>query len=275
MSETVINAAHDWSKPYIFISYTHSNDAIMKKLFTLLQNAGYRVWYDEYIPKSINWRDNLAACIRQCTHFIAIINKEYLTSDDCKAELNKALQKPKLTIENNEYSPITPLFCEGTTMNNLPEGFEMYLSLYQYCSLARDEELNENSKCFQDIIRNANIARCKIAEEQSTIPSSPEDNIPTPERAKAHIPCENLPDMTTYMVSSALADRIHNAALTFSDTDEKAGFDLYKAAFSARKSLVDQEPDSEKENSKLSDLCSDIKDFACGHNIDAGEIFGA
>lgn len=280
MSETEGFQVYEGTEPYIFLSYKREHKDLMLKLFNQLTRAGYRVWCDQEIALSYKWRKVITKKTKECTHFIALATKDYFKSFYCNCELDEAIDSYIELYESadNDSSlcaPITILFSNGVSLDTIPDDYKFVLKSFQHCFLDADETFDENSKVFKKILEIENLSKCKIDSAQLNEQKAPKENVPTPERAKAHISHENLPDMTPYMVSSALADRIHNAALTFSGADEKAGFDLYKAAFSARKSLVDQEPDNETENAKLSDLCSDIKDFACGHNIDAGEIFGA
>lgn len=271
---------YEGSEPYIFLSYKREQKELMLRLFNQLTRAGYRVWCDQGIALSYKWRKVITKKTKECTHFIALATKDYFKSFYCNCELDEAIDSYIELYESadNDSSlcaPITILFSNGVSLDTIPDDYKFVLKSFQHCFLDADETFDENSKVFKKILEIENLSKCKIDSAQLNEQKAPKENVPTPERAKAHISHENLPDMTPYMVSSALADRIHTAALVFSDTDEKAGLDLYKSAFSARKSLVDRETDSEKENTKLSDLCSDIKDFARGHNIDTGEIFGA
>ena len=336
MPGTENTEATDWTKPFIFISYSHDNDAVTQKLIELLKNAGYRVWYDTYINSGENWRDMIGESICNCTHFIAVINNEYLESPDCKSELEFATDKPFIKMQNIVCRPITPIYCDGATRDMLSAGLRMYLRSYQDCTLDQDEELTENSRCFRKLIENTNIAKCKIDESSPPIPSLSEDSKNEPTKDRENEPTEDSkneptedskneptedsenkptedtvdipteentppdesiiaqpadtlseelpviisdntaePEMTTYMVKSALADRAHNAALLFSKADKKIGRSLYKAAYRSRNSLINRYPENEKENAKFSDLCSHIKAFACEHNIDVREFFNS
>lgn len=87
-------------KPYIFISYAHTDSKNVFDIINNLQSAEYRVWYDEGIDPGTEWDENIAVHVEKCGYFIALISENYLASSNCKDELNYAreLEKPRLLI---------------------------------------------------------------------------------------------------------------------------------------------------------------------------------
>ena len=73
--------------PYVFISYAHRNMDRVIPLVRLLQDNGYRVWYDEGIDPGTEWAENIADHLEKARCLCACLSKEYLESTNCKDEL--------------------------------------------------------------------------------------------------------------------------------------------------------------------------------------------
>ena len=52
--------AYDGDEPYVFVSYAHENEAIVRTEISWLQDQGVNVWYDEGIRPGSEWSDALA-----------------------------------------------------------------------------------------------------------------------------------------------------------------------------------------------------------------------
>ena len=91
---------YDGSGPYIFISYSHKDMDKVFGIIKMLQDEGYRVWYDEGIDPATEWDDNIAQHIIDSGCLIAFISGNYIASSNCKDEINFArdLDKPRLLI---------------------------------------------------------------------------------------------------------------------------------------------------------------------------------
>ncbi len=74
-------------RPYIFISYAHKNSDEALAIIHTLQVRGYRVWYDEGIDPGAEWDENIAAHVRKCYLFIALISEA-----DLAGTLSKTLK---------------------------------------------------------------------------------------------------------------------------------------------------------------------------------------
>lgn len=81
--------------PYIFISYSHKNINDVFPVIEQLQKKHYRVWYDEGIDPGTEWDENIAQHIEQCGFFIAFLSQEYISSSNCRDELNFARDRGK------------------------------------------------------------------------------------------------------------------------------------------------------------------------------------
>lgn len=96
------NVQHPYrgEKPYVFLSYSHKNMDNAMGIVHHMQSDGFRIWYDEGIDPGSEWDENIASHVEQCGYFIALLSHEYLSSSNCKDELNYArdLDKPRLLI---------------------------------------------------------------------------------------------------------------------------------------------------------------------------------
>ena len=108
-------ASYHGSEPYIFISYSHRNMDRASAIIRSMNRAGYRVWYDEGLIPGREWDENIARIIMGCGYFVALITHEYLTSSNCKDELNYARDKNK---------PILLIYLDEVA---LPAGMELRL----------------------------------------------------------------------------------------------------------------------------------------------------
>lgn len=82
--------AYTGDQPFIFVSYAHADKDIVFPIIELLQDNGYRVWYDEYLEIGNDWRDELAEKIRCCHAFIFMQSKQSVKSEYCKDEIYAA-----------------------------------------------------------------------------------------------------------------------------------------------------------------------------------------
>ena len=72
---------------YIFVSYAHKNMDKVFPLIRLLQQNGYRIWFDEGIDPGTEWAENIASHLEGSSFLIACMSKEYLESTNCSDEL--------------------------------------------------------------------------------------------------------------------------------------------------------------------------------------------
>ena len=86
--------------PYAFLSYSHRNTEKAMEIIRMLQENGYRIWFDDEIEGGTGWRDSLATKIEGCSVFVLLMSEEYQKSKYCKRELYFAdtNDKPMLQI---------------------------------------------------------------------------------------------------------------------------------------------------------------------------------
>lgn len=125
-------------EPYVFLSYSHKDMPQALEIVETLQQAGYRVWYDEGIDPGTEWDENVARHVRGCDYFVALLSAQYLESSNCKDELNFAreLEKPRLLV-----------YLENI---RLPDGMQMRLGRLQAIHKYRYKKADEfYEKLFQ------------------------------------------------------------------------------------------------------------------------------
>lgn len=88
------------NEPYIFFSYAHRNNDAALQIIGRLMDAGYRVWYDEGIDPGTEFAEIIAAHVKGCSYFMALMSPAYLDSEYCKDELDYArnLNKPRVLV---------------------------------------------------------------------------------------------------------------------------------------------------------------------------------
>ncbi len=134
-------------KPYIFFSYSHKDKEKILRIINRMSSDGYRCWYDQGIPLTQNYIQEILSRIQNSSTFIACISNEYLKSDFCKREIWHAL---------DHNVPILPLFLEECTVpDSIEIGYlesiykfryinenDFYMSLYDAPLLSSCKEVN-------------------------------------------------------------------------------------------------------------------------------------
>lgn len=65
-------------KPYIFVSYAHKDSEVVMRAIALLQQSGFRVWYDEGIDPGSEWPDTIEKYLERSSYFIGFISANAL-----------------------------------------------------------------------------------------------------------------------------------------------------------------------------------------------------
>ena len=82
-------------EPYIFVSYAHKDSEVVMRTVSLLQQNGFRVWYDEGIDPGSEWPDTIEKYLERSSYFIGFISANALDSNYCKCELHTAFNERK------------------------------------------------------------------------------------------------------------------------------------------------------------------------------------
>ena len=101
--------AYHGTEPFCFVSYSHDDSSVVFDQIKALNDAGYRVYYDEGIHPGHTWRDELAHAIENCGVFLLFATHNSINSANCLRELNFALDRDKpvvaIHLEEVEMSP--------------------------------------------------------------------------------------------------------------------------------------------------------------------------
>lgn len=106
-------------KSYIFVSYAHKDSEVVMRAIALLQQSGFRVWYDEGIDPGSEWPDTIEKYLERSSYFIGFISANSLASQNCTCELYTAY---------NEHKRILVVYLEDVQLEG---GLRMQLSLRQ------------------------------------------------------------------------------------------------------------------------------------------------
>lgn len=116
-------AAYKGSRPFIAVCYTRKDSDRVYPFVRQLQDAGYRIWYDEGIPLGTNWEDEVAARLAGAEQVLFFLSEATMKSHWTRRELSFSLNKQK---------EILPLFLESV---NMPDGWTFLLGPTQFISL--------------------------------------------------------------------------------------------------------------------------------------------
>ena len=108
-------APYDGTGPYIFLSYSHKDSDHAREVLSVLNPAGYHIWYDEGLIPGKEWDEYVARRVAECGFFIALLSQNYMESSNCRDELNFARDREK---------PCLLIYLEDV---RLPLGMEMRL----------------------------------------------------------------------------------------------------------------------------------------------------
>lgn len=113
---TSVSAVFD-GKPFIFFSYAHKNDHAAAQILTMLQEEGFRVWYDEGLtPGDDQYNSVIEARARDCAVIIPVISREYCQSKYCPKEFvfaRECYNKPVLAIYLEDPEELKNYYTNG------------------------------------------------------------------------------------------------------------------------------------------------------------------
>ena len=146
--------AYEGKRPYVFISYSHEDKAIVFPVLERLQNEyKYRFWYDSGIHSGDNWSDKITREIEDSTAFVVFLSPHSIHSRHCGSEIAIAF--------GNERIKIIPIWI--TPSVNLPSNLNYYLSFTQH-ALSKsevaptiDEIVEELNKAIPDSARDVSM----------------------------------------------------------------------------------------------------------------------
>lgn len=133
------------NKPYIFVSYAHSDSGQVIPLLGAMQDAGYRIWFDLGIEAGTEWSNNIAEHLRDCSVFLFFASKNSARSENCLDEVAYAKSHNKTALL---------IYLEDDV--SLPVGTDMQTARFQKMFLSRQKDTAE----FLKNISEAEIFNC-------------------------------------------------------------------------------------------------------------------
>jgi tetratricopeptide (TPR) repeat protein len=87
--------AYVGDKHFVFVSYCHVDKLQVFPIIDFLNNNGIRIWYDEGIPISEDWKKSIADNLEQCKSFLVFISPHIVNSEIVRKEISFAFKKKK------------------------------------------------------------------------------------------------------------------------------------------------------------------------------------
>ena len=87
--------AYEGSNSYVFISYAHKDKDRVYPVLNNLIGRGLRLWFDEALPGSVEWDEEIARHIKISEGMISFLSNNYVESQNCRDELKYARKHNK------------------------------------------------------------------------------------------------------------------------------------------------------------------------------------
>ena len=110
---------YEGKEKYIFVSYSHKDGEAVAGMLDVLNEKGFRIWYDEGIEWGTEWPESIANHLDRSTVVMAFHSKTSVESRNCRQEITYALKCGK---------DILSVYLEEV---ELSKGMDMQLSSYQ------------------------------------------------------------------------------------------------------------------------------------------------
>ena len=129
--------AYAGNKPYVFVSYAHTDGELVFREINILHEAGYRIWYDEGIEPGNDWPEHIANAVIGCSLFLMFTSPRSAASENCRNEVNLALNRKKKFLA---------VYLEET---ELPPGLELRMGDLQSILKFKMPEATYRKKVYQ------------------------------------------------------------------------------------------------------------------------------
>jgi len=118
--ENMVLSVYKGEAPYIFVSYAHADTDRVLPMVKALQDAGYRIWFDQGIEAGTEWSNNIAEHLSGCSAFLFFTSANSVKSENCLDEVAYAKSHNKLALL---------VYLEEDVV--LPSGTEMQTARFQ------------------------------------------------------------------------------------------------------------------------------------------------
>ena len=125
---------------YIFVSYARLDKKFVYSALQVFNDAKVNVWYDEGIPPSTEWVEEIAQAIKKSSLFVLFMSPQAVSSRYVRNEISYAV-----SLDKN----ILTIYVEETL---LPEGLSLCLQPYQSLEVTDQEWLQKACLAIQNQI---------------------------------------------------------------------------------------------------------------------------
>lgn len=149
-------------RPYIFVSYAHDDKAFVLPIVEALDEAGYRIWFDEGIERASEWPANIAKHINSCSRFLAFVSHASVLSAYCRREILFAI---------NHEKEMLVAYVDDVGLDQIKPGLELLLGEIQAkhrCVCETDEEFVESvlsAEILEPCLREDFLRRRKVRQK--------------------------------------------------------------------------------------------------------------
>lgn len=166
----------DDSGPYVFISYSHKDSAVVFPIVEAMSERGLRVWFDSGLEAGTEWQNSIADHVENCTVFVCFVSENSMNSEFCKDEIATAKSNPKKCIVDCLY-----IYIDEDIESKIESGVRMCMQRRQKMFMNRH---NSMESFYKKLFASSIFEQCyATAAPKSTeiethhVPESPK---PTP-----------------------------------------------------------------------------------------------
>ena len=203
---------------YIFISYSHDDAEIVRKLVQRLESEGFCVWVDYENIRGQHFSDDIKNGIRECAVFMQCLSKSYITKPYCEKEYKLA---------DDENRNFVAIAIDDVRKNDNPNAFPFGGNIYGF-GKGIQEDFEECWRSIQNNVFLVRLKQKKTGEEPARYIFAGEQILTV---LKDH--CEH----TYHHSGNYVLNEIHKELFTdIIDTNEH---DIYRSEGASELSLID------------------------------------
>ena len=149
------NSPYEGHEPFAFVSYSHRDSEEVWPILDLLQDMGYRIWFDEGVVPGSEWPAYIEDHLNRCSAVMAFVSPSSVASANCRREITYSLdkQKPLIYVVLKETQLVGGMnlqlagqYCVNRTLYSHEEMIKKICSApaLQLCRKASSTDVNTN-----------------------------------------------------------------------------------------------------------------------------------
>ncbi|MCC8127388.1 MAG: TIR domain-containing protein [Clostridiales bacterium] len=151
-----IQPPYEGEDPYVYISCSHEDAERTWPLIGLMEENGYRVWYEEEDHPGAECSEAAASHLAGCRVFLAFLSGASMESHNCRREFNAAMMEKK---------PSLCVFLEPVALSPV---MKMQLACAQV--VEAEKCCGSRVECLKEIMKMPQLGVCREDEETVLIP---------------------------------------------------------------------------------------------------------